>query len=110
MPSSLRPGRCHHSRSKPSHAHYLPVDAQGATSFVSDGLGGATRVVDTLAMAANLLLVGMLAARLTRYRSIAGAVLPPALLLLAPDAASPHIYVDLGWLPVHEAVASEPVF
>jgi hypothetical protein len=52
------------------------------------------------------MLLGVLCARMTGYRSVVAATAPAALVLLVPDS---WVFV-LGWLPVHISAMSEPLF
>ena len=99
-----------------------------AVSRATGHLGGAVRWLDVLLVFLNLALIGLLAARLTSYRSIVAAVVPPALLLFVPDTGRaglmplpphssqswtqtvPNLGVHLGWLNLHLGAYCEPLF
>ena len=83
--------------------------ALAAVSLATRRLATAARLLDIVLVGVNVFLVGWLAARLTSYRSAVVAALPAALLLLFPDQTNEHA-ITIGWLRVHQAVASEPLF
>ncbi|HEV7526947.1 MAG TPA: hypothetical protein VGP92_18445, partial [Acidimicrobiia bacterium] len=88
-------------------SHYPPgyPTALAAVSTVSGGARGAARAIDVVCLGMNVLLLGVLTARLTAYRSALVAALPAVLLLFFSDSS-----LVFGWLQLHIAIASEPLF
>lgn len=78
-----------------------------STSLVTGTTRDAARMVNVLAAFVNVLLLGVLAARMTAYRSIFAAAAPVLLVMFVPD----HLIFDgPGWLQIHLGVFSEPLF
>ncbi|HEY5014339.1 MAG TPA: hypothetical protein VIK61_16770 [Acidimicrobiia bacterium] len=73
------------------------------------GTEGAARVLNIFLAGLNVFLVGALTARMTAYRSVVVALIPPALLLFYPDSR-PSVLEGYGWLLAYRTVASEPLF
>jgi hypothetical protein len=80
-----------------------------ATSVVTGASRHAARLVDIALIAANVILLGVLTARMTQYRSAVVAVLPAALCVLVGDTRI-HAIDDDGWFLSHIGAASEPLF
>jgi len=83
--------------------------AIAAVSIVSGGLHAAARVLGVVLIAVNVLLLGVLTARMTNYRSIVVAFMPPAICVLVPDIV-PGQVAGPGWFVAHTAIVSEPLF
>jgi hypothetical protein len=88
-------------------SHYPPgyPTALAAVSTATGGVRSAARWIDVVCVGLNVLLLGMLTARLTAYRSALVAALPALLVLFVPDSS-----LAFGWLQLHIAIASEPLF
>jgi hypothetical protein len=90
--------------------------ALATTSFVAGSVRGAARALNVVLVAVNILLLGLLTARMTRYRSVVAATLPAVLVLFTDDlrpgflGTSTFAPRGLGWLTLHLTVASEPLF
>jgi hypothetical protein len=82
--------------------------ALAAASFIAGSVRSAARLLDVVLVAANILLVGWLTARMTAYRSVVVATVPAVLLLFGSDH-QPSLS-NFGWLNLHRMVASEPLF
>jgi hypothetical protein len=97
-------------RSVPS-SHFPPGYplALAAVSSATGNAEGAARVLDIVLVGVNVLLVGALTARMTAYRSVVVALIPPTLLLFYPDSR-PFVFEGYGWLLSYRTVASEPLF
>ena len=80
--------------------------ALSVASGASGGIRSAARALDVVLIFVNLLLVGMLTARMTAYRSAFIAAIPPVLLLLVPDGRG----IEFGWMTLHLSAMSEPRF
>lgn len=81
--------------------------ALAATSVVTGETLSAARVVNAGCVFLNVVLLGLLAARLTGYRSVVAATAPVVLVLFVPDRM---LFDGPGWLQVHLGVYSEPLF
>jgi hypothetical protein len=88
-------------------SHYPPgyPSALAAVSTVSGGERSAARWIDVVCVGVNVLLLGVLTARLTAYRSALVAALPAVLVVFFSDST-----IVFGWLQLHIAIASEPLF
>ena len=88
-------------------SHYPPgyPAALAAVSTLGRGERGAARWIDVVCVGLNVLLLGVLTARLTAYRSALVAVLPAFLVVFFSDST-----IVFGWLQLHIAIASEPLF
>jgi hypothetical protein len=97
-------------RSVPS-SHYPPAypAALAAVAPATDGTRHAARLLDVMFIATNVVLLGLLTARMTNFRSALVAVIPPAICVFAPDTR-PMRFEDQGWFVSHLSVASEPLF
>jgi hypothetical protein len=78
------------------------------TSFLTGQILGAARLLGIVLVFVNVMLVGVLTARMTGYRSVVLPALPAALLVFTSDLATP--YDHPSWLTLHAYVYSEPLF
>jgi hypothetical protein len=69
----------------------------------------AARVLDVICVALNLVLIGLLTAKITRFGSVIVATIPPAMMLFVSDSGALGSE-QFGWLPIHQSIASEPLF
>jgi hypothetical protein len=79
-------------------------------SMITGGARSAVRTLGIVGIFVNVTLIGLLIARLTSYRSMTVATIPPALLLLIPEGRSTALGVEPGWLGLHLGSYSEPLF
>jgi hypothetical protein len=79
-----------------------------AVSLFTGDVHSAVRVAGVMCVFLNVVLLGLLAARMTAYRSVIAATAPVALVLFVPDQVSP--FDNGGWLMAHLGVFSEPLF
>jgi len=82
--------------------------ALALTSIVTGGIDSAARLLGIVLVFVNVMLVGVLTARMTAYRSLILPALPAALLLFTSDWTS--TFDNPGWLGLHAYVYSEPLF
>lgn len=78
-------------------------------SVVTRHVSSAARLVGVLLLPVNLVLVALLTARMTGFRSRLLPLVPPLLLVLLPDTRA-LAYNYEGWLASHATAASEPLF
>jgi hypothetical protein len=93
--------------------HFPPGYASvvAAISGVTGGISSAARAMSVLMIFINLMLVGLLTARLTSYRNAVVPALAAGLLVLVPDTApTGFLGPQLGWLSLHLGAYSEPLF
>jgi hypothetical protein len=83
--------------------------ALAVTSIVTGTARHAARLLDIVLIAANVVLLGALTARMTQYRSAVVALIPPALCLFVADTRL-HAIDDDGWFLSHLGAASEPLY
>jgi hypothetical protein len=76
-------------------------------SAATGGTRSAARVVDIACIFVNVVLIGVLTARMTAYRSAFVAALPVVLTVFVPDQT---LLEDAGWLRTHIGILSEPLF
>ncbi len=78
-----------------------------AVSAATGQTRSAARVIDIVCIFVNVVLLGVLTARMTAYRSAFIAAVPAILVLFVPDR---DLLEDPGWLTLHIGVFSEPLF
>jgi hypothetical protein len=84
--------------------------AIAAVSVGTANARSATRAIAVLTIFVNVLLIGVVTARLTSYRSALVAAIPAALLLFVPDTGPAGLLgVPVGWLGMHLGIYSEPL-
>ncbi len=92
-------------------SHFPP--GYPATLAVASIVGGdardGARTVNILCIALNVILVALLTAKMTKYRSVIIATIAPAVMLFVADAV-PVPLAGVGWFRSHAAIASEPLF
>lgn len=81
--------------------------AMAAVSTVTGGTRSAAWVINVVLAFVNVVLVGLLAARMTAFRSVFAATAPALLVLLVPDRLA---FDGPGWLGSYLGVYSEPLF
>ncbi len=111
---TLSPNAVVHANGAVPSAHYPPgypmVLATIQTLRIA-GPDGSARLLDIACVFANVVLLGLLAARLTAYRSIVAATAPVAIVLFISDTRRFGYFFEMhGWLLGHRDVASEPLF
>jgi 4-amino-4-deoxy-L-arabinose transferase-like glycosyltransferase len=92
-------------------SHFPPAypASLAVASVVAGDSRDAARVVDIICVALNVVLVALLTARMTKYRSAIVATITPAVMLFVTDAV-PVPLGGVGWFGSHIAIASEPLF
>lgn len=105
------PGEAVRHRARIWSSHFPPAypASLAAASIVGGDSRGAARGVDIVCVALNVVLVGVLAARMTKYRSVIVATIAPAVMLYVVDAV-PVPLGGVGWFGSHVSIASEPLF
>jgi hypothetical protein len=89
-------------------SHFPPGYAIALAVASAGGVDRGARALNVVLAFVNVTLIGLLTARLTSYRSWIIPAIPPALLLFVPDTWT---FVGFpGWLPLHSAALSEPLF
>ncbi len=84
--------------------------ALAVTSVVTGTVRSAARTLDVILVVVNLLLIAWLTARMTANRSVVVATIPAVLLLFDTDIRRVFFTPLFGWMQLHRAAASEPLF
>jgi hypothetical protein len=97
-------GRIPSSHFPPGYSIALTVVAP-----IAGSLQGAARVINVACVVVNVVLIGLLTAMMTRFRSVIVATIPAAMMIFVSDTRL-FVLAAPGWIPSYKTVASEPLF